>query len=753
MNGVNQDFLAMPYRQKAGGDAALPELVHAVFSLLRRRWRLIAAAAFAGMALAAAYAYTATPLFQASAQVSVDPRRLSVLDTSEQRERQEPVFDPARVDSLVETARSDRVVRQVVADLKLEDDAEFNGSRPGGLMSQFMQLFASGEQPTADERHQATVEAVAGGFAASRVENTFVLELRFISESPQTSARIANGFATALMNDEINANSALSTDAAGWLKARIGDLAAQANAADKLVADYKRENGIAIADGKSIEEQALASLSTLLTDAVAAKATAQAKLDRIVAVNASEGSDLTVGDAMTNDVITKLRQDYLSIVQRSTDLASRVGEDHPLVQRLKTDAANVRQSMKDELRRIEQTYRSDLEIETARVAALRRGLDEQFKKTSDVGRAQVKLLSLESDARTTRAAYEAYGQRYLQAVAQQSFPVSEARLIAAATPPTKKQWPKRSILMALGLMAGGMIGLAAAVATDLADRTLRTRRDVSDVLGCDCFGYIPDAHREGARVVGARRLIGGRSHELAWDQVLKSPTSIEAETLRSMKVAADQAYDGEGARIIGLVSSLPYEGKTAIAANFANLIALNGLKVLLIDGDLRKSSLTRGLTPDAEIGLESVLFGDVDLASAVQSSVGLPLDFLPATARLHGKDSHEILGSPAMRALLAEARQSYDYVVIDLPPLLPIIDARAMASLLDGFILVIEWGETSRDVVLDALRSAPNVEDRLIGAVLNKVKLRTLTTYGESYGGGDTSFGARPRIDHLREPA
>ncbi|WP_238181232.1 GumC family protein, partial [Methylobacterium trifolii] len=456
MSYLEQDLVPAAYAEPAAAPP-LTSVIRGALGVLRRCWRPIAIGAVSGLVLAAAVAYSLTPLYRAAAEISIDPRRLSVLDTKDERKRQEPVFDGARVDSLIESARSDKTVRAVVADLHLDEDPEFNGTRPT-LLSRVLGWLPGSEteEPSQADRQTAAVEAVGGAFSAARTEGTFVFEARFLSESPVKAAVVANAFAAAFLRDQVQSNSETSQQAAAWLKNRLTELSAQAGKADGAVVAFKREHNIAIADGKSIDELALTAIGAMLTDAAGATATAQAKLDRVTAVAAQGTPDLAVADMISNEVITKLRQQYFDNNQRIADLASRFGEDHPLVKRLRADGVSTLASVRSELQRIEQVYRSDLEIARQREATLRANLAEQMRKTSDIGANQVKLQELESIARTTRKAYEDYSQRYIQAVQQQSFPVSEARQIAEATPPTKKFSPKRTLLMALGFVGGGL---------------------------------------------------------------------------------------------------------------------------------------------------------------------------------------------------------------------------------------------------------------------------------------------------------
>jgi succinoglycan biosynthesis transport protein ExoP len=195
--------------------------------------------------------------------------------------------------------------------------------------------------------------------------------------------------------------------------------------------------------------------------------------------------------------------------------------------------------------------------------------------------------------------------------------------------------------------------------------------------------------------------------------------------------------------VIGVVSSVPGEGKSTLAANLAYLVAHSGSSVLLVDGDLRNPTLSRRLSPDAKLGLANLLEGSEALEGIRRSDPSLPLDFVPAPSGAEVAHTNEAIGSARMRTFLEDALADYDYIVVDLPPLLPVVDVRVAAHLIDAFLLVIEWGSTPREVVLDALSSVPAVREKLLGTVLNKARLARLSRYGEhvqAYYGGKRYF-------------
>ena len=222
-----------------------------------------------------------------------------------------------------------------------------------------------------------------------------------------------------------------------------------------------------------------------------------------------------------------------------------------------------------------------------------------------------------------------------------------------------------------------------------------------------------------------RRIIE-RDRSLFWT-VVNSPFSRFAESMRAIKVAADLNNSAKLNKVVGITSSLPNEGKSTIAMALAQSIASSGGgRVLLLDGDLRNPGLSRRLTPHAEVALLDVLAGRVSLDDALCVDPSTHLSFLPAAVKGRIAHSHEVLASNATKMLFERLRQRYDYIIVDLSPLAPVVDVRAMTHLVNSFVFVIEWGRTKIDVVEHVLGESRGVYENLLGVVLNKADLKIL---------------------------
>ena len=345
------------------------------------------------------------------------------------------------------------------------------------------------------------------------------------------------------------------------------------------------------------------------------------------------------------------------------------------------------------------------------------------------------LKDLESSAQTYRALHEALVRRVTEFTQQQSFPAAEARVVSPASPPLEKSEPKALIVLGVASILGLVGGFGAAFAREYLDRTFRSSKQVEREVGVECLGILPAIaparwrlpkwHRD---VASGERTISASMERHRF--VVGEPLSRFAETIRDLKVAADTADLHRSNKVIGITSARRHEGKSLLSANLSEMIALSGCKVLLIDCELRNGGLTGQFAPKAKGGLLEAVAGRAAVNDFIWRDPITNLHFLPAVKLAEERDQNtrEQL-SPAARfqrtqltpmglkALLESVQDSYDYVILDLPP---VADVKAISHLIDAFILVIEFGRTSRQAVIDALNAAPTVCEKLLGAVLNK---------------------------------
>ncbi len=446
------------------------------------------------------------------------------------------------------------------------------------------------------------------------------------------------------------------------------------------------------------------------------------------------------GSSGTNaSVLTELRTRYLNMSKREQDISSRFGEDHPQAVALRREQADVTVQMFGELSRLTESYRNEYEVAKSREASLRANVGELSDQSSRSGRSGVELRGLEQKAQALATLYQAFLARYAEASQQRSFPIAEARVISQAADPVSASSPRKTMALGLSLVLGLFAGAGAGALREFRERFFRTADDVQNALDVKFLGYLPivgSSFASKAKPDGAGGTDPAQApRETTIPRILRvainAPASSFAETLRNVKLASDVVLQRKPCKVIGFVSVLPHEGKTTVAANFAGLLAANGARTLLIDGDLRNPGLSRGLPIVPEKGLvEAVVGGEQRWQSTLLVDRKTRLAILPAVIRGRLPHTGELISGPGMRDLIESARQSFDYVVVDLPPLGPVVDARAFAPLADGFVLVVEWGATPRTLVRSTLQADPQIAAKTLGLVLNKTDTGQLPRYG-----------------------
>lgn len=708
--------------------------------IIRRQFPTIVAIVSACLILALLYLFTAAPQFTSTASMVIDTRKVQLFQ--QQSVLGDIAVDSATVETQVEILKSENISLAVIRDLHLIEDPEFTGSGGGvigSVLGFITGLFSDRHAASEFEQTRKALGAFEKNRTIKRLGLTYVMEIGYTSKDPAKAARVANAIADAYIVDQLEAKYQATRRASVWLQDRIKELRTQASAAQKAVVDFKTANNI-IATGKGlINEQQLAEVNSQLIMAHAGTAEAKARLDRLNDIFKQEIPDASVADALKNDTIVKLRGQYVDMASKESIWAMKYGSDHLAAVNLRRQMAEIKKNILDELKRIQESYKSDYDIALTREESIKGSLANVVSESQLTNQAQVQLRELESTAQSYQAMYDNFLQRYMESVQQQSFPITEARVISAATTPLVKSAPKSLIVLAGSLLGGLMLAFGAAMARELTDKVFRTTGQVEELLGANCIAILPALGATATLGLGEKMHIGklarkGNPEPDLLRYVVENPLSRFAEAVRSVKVAVDLNSIVRENRVLATTSTLPNEGKSTLSTNLAQLMAHGGARVILVDADLRNPSLSRALVPDARIGLVDVVGQKARLEDALVVDPETKLSILPAGTTSKLLHTNEILASKAMHALVTELRSKFDYVVLDMPPMAPVVDVRVTSSFVDSYVFVVEWGRTKIDVVKHNLRGSPEIHDKLLGVVLNKADTKALARY-ESYHG------------------
>lgn len=747
--------------------------VERLLSMAARQAKVVAACAAIGLFLGVLYLQTTPPTYMATSRVLIDEGLNKVVD--EVSAASVSMQTDSAILSQIEILHSARLAAVVVDKQKLDQNDAFlypptsAVSKATGFVRGVIRYFrpspavgttdvtqldpATRDAMIASSRRDYAILKLQNEVQAERIGRSYVISIAYQATDPALATAITKAYADAYLADQLDASFDATERAAVWLQGRLTELRESSQAASLAVEKFRAEHGLAVDDGQLISDKQLSDLNGQLIEAQADTARASARYHQYKSIVES-GSDNAFRDAAisadqpSNSIISTLKTRYLTVAKRQQDIETNFGAEHPQAVALAKEKADISAQIFGELKQLTESYRNEYEVALARETALRANVALAAGKSSIDNQSQVKLRELEQKATALSTLYQTFLGRYEEASQQQSFPVGKIRVISDATLPQSAATPRTSIVLGLSLVLGVMMGAGVGGLNEFRERFFRTGEDVRDRVGLKFLGYLPiigskvakdDKRGDGQADIKTAQSPSAAERRARMRVSIDAPASMFSETLRSAKIAFDVVMEGQGSRVIGVISVLPGEGKSTVAANLAGLLAANGSKTLLVDGDLRNPGLSRSLGMEAEQGLMEAVVSGQTWQSVGKIDRQTKLAIVPAVPRGHFSHTSELLSSAGMRRFIDNAKETFEYIIVDLPPLGPVVDAKAFAPLADGFVLVTEWGRTPRAMVQSILSSELYIANKIVGVVLNKVDLKKLAKYG-SIGGSEKFF-------------
>jgi exopolysaccharide transport family protein len=699
-----------------------------VIATFRRRFRLFAAVAVVVFAAVVLFTLQQTPRYTATAQVILDVRREQVTDMSAVLSGLPA--DSSVVDTEVEVLKSRSLAGRVVKDLKLEEDPYFNPylAQAKGAKAWFSSLKKAASPTTAtptdpielQRRRERIVDNVLGGLKVRRAGLTYLIAIDYTHTDPKRAAELANAFANLYLTEQLEAKFDATQKANEWLDTRVGELRDQVQQADAAVQQYKIANNLLSAEGATLTEQEISGLNQQLALSRAAQAETDARLNiaRQQLARGSTGED--VGESLNSPVVQQLRKQRAEKSAQVADLGGRYGDRHPDLLKAKRELADIDGQIQAEIRRIISNLEAQAQVARQRTGSVASSVSASRGTLAGNNRASIGLAELERKAQSVKTLYESLLARFKQTTASDGIEQADARVVSPAKIPTGPSYPKPSLNLALGLVLALGAGVATIVLAEILMAGLFTEDEVERRLGLPYLGAVPTL---GTTVDDAKILKGMTPA----DYLLAKPLSSFAESLRKLRASILFSKVGEPVKVIAVTSSLPGEGKTTTTFCLARTLATSGAKVVVVDCDLRQSSISQFLKEPASIGLLEVLNGVATLDQAVITDESgahiLPLAKSAYTPR-------DVLGSSAMHKLLQDLRDRYEIVLLDTAPLLAIADTRILAPHADAVVMLVRWKKTPVKAVQSALALLQGTRAFIAGVALTQMDLKAQSRYG-----------------------
>lgn len=686
-------------------------------AILRRRLWIVILALVIGIG-GAVYAVQQMPkLFTAEASLIIEPQRTQVSDLQAISTDAEDSASLMRTQ--IDILSSSSLALGVVKALDLTHDPEFMPH--GGGISAETRKFLSDHHLTAPPTNRPLTDAEKASIAAailggkigfSNQPHSRLLGIAVTTRDPLLSARIANEFAKQFLAFKVQEKYAAMQRAHDWLQGQVGSLADEVRQKDNAVEAYRVAHGLAEASPstqdsggaqvQTVNRQQLDAISTELVQVSRDLTEKQGALAQAEAAERGHVSPADLPSVLASPVIAQLVQDSAAASARAAELSASLGSANPELKAAQARASALEGRTHAEMANVARSLAVQVKAAQDQKAALQQQLDQLRGAVGGENAAQLGLNTLESQARATRKIYESFLTRAAQLANVAGIQEPDASLVSSAEPPLSPSSPKRTRILAVAALLSAAVGIGIAVMLERLRGGFSRPEEIESVLGVPLIGMLPAVSRR--RPLGS----GNRRSESAMTAAL--------DRIRGQM----RVLGGGRPRTLMVTSSLPKEGKSILAARLARNMANAGWRVLLLECDFCRPSLASHFGLPEGPGLCEILSAATlgDSRTLIRHpSPGLDV-ILAGRIR---SDSQELLASPRMLALLADARARYDLVIIDTPPVLPVADALVLGQHVDAALAVVQWEKTPRDAVMNSIRLLQDSRTPLLGIVMTQV--------------------------------
>lgn len=619
------------------------------------------------------------------------------------------------VDGQIFVIRSPDVLSIVLDRANLREDPAFLPTGPS-LIDQIKQRILPQTEPepqTATDSDAAALRKLTEAISVGREGSTNVISIKVRTNSAEKAALIANTIAEEYILNRQNRQTVEASRVAVWLEDRAIELQRQLFAAEDAVAAFKAENDLVEgARGDTLSDQRLFELNAELIRTRTQLSEMRAGLDNATGLLDSGGDLQSLPQVQESKIVGDLRAAKLALQRRENDLVAQTGSNDRRLPQVRDQIAEVDRQITDEIGRIIQVLRNQVATMEAREGLLASSVAVAGGQSGQDAMISVQLRELERVADATRTLYQRYVTSAGLEQETSTFLSTGSEIISRAAAPRDPAYPPVKVIVLIAMIFGAGAGTLIALLREWNREGFMTVAQIEDQLGQRVLARMP-------------KLKSGTN---AMDAVYDAPYSPFAEATQMLRhdLLSHQSK-GRGAVVL-MTSAAMGDGKTFLTSALAASASATGRSILLVDADFRRAGLTRLFKATGEFGLSDIL-ADPKQSYTRPQGKGAALDIIPAGRKKI--DSADRFESTVMDRFIADAREDYDLVILDGPPVGNMVDATVLARHADTVAFVVRWNATPRDVAREALRRLPR--DRIGGVVLNGFDPKTMAAYGESY--------------------
>jgi len=689
----------VPRPQTSGG-------ISATFSLnsLRKRWRIVALTTLLVCVGAFLWTYRAPKIYSATCTIIIDPSAPRVFNNnvSEVVEMGSGSYwaDLQFYQTQYKIIGSKEIAQKVAERLGLGADVDFpvpHAGTPGQVRD--------------------VTGAVMGEVAVKPIKDSRLALITVEDRQPERAAQIANAIATAYIESNLEYKLEGTNAASTFLGDQVVSVGDKLKRAELSVYEYRRKHQLldtSLDARQSLISQNVQAFTQKLAELRLKKLELESARKLIVGARDNLDAEETLPEVRENPVVQQLRVTYVDLNKTLAELETIYGDKHPKIESLKNKLAKVRQEYVGEIDKLlkanENRY---LTLEDNEVN-LNKMLSKEKRDAIELSKLEVEYRPLVREADDTLNLYKLITQRQKETGLSGLVRTNNVRIMDSAVPNPGPVKPRPFANLALALVVGLMLGVAAAVGAEALDNTIKSQEEVEAVLGVPVLGMLP--------IMGERTLGSKASPEEQKQRdlsVFHDLRSAAAEACRSIRTNLMFLSPDAPLKTLVVTSPGPEEGKTTTAINLAITMAQAGGRVLLVDTDLRRPRIHRAFGMKNVIGISNAVVGEKSLEEVVFQTVVPNLDVCPCGPL--PPNPAELLHTRKFKDLMAECGRRYDRIIFDSPPTSAVTDPVIVGHLADGVVLVVRAGHTTREAALFARRQLEDAKAQLLGCIINQV--------------------------------
>lgn len=658
--------------------------------VLERRW-LIITAFISVFVLSLIYLFKATPIFQATVTMQIDPESDNILRIDGlSMGRQEQDYLQTQYKNLV----SRTLIESVVNKLKLRED----------------ELYSKSLDPA---------KALANDIQVVPVRLSRLVNIKVENPDPKKAQLIAN----TLVTNFIEMNVTQKMDASKVVVKRLEDEATSQrvvleNAEGEIQKYSKIHKTFSFEEGENIILQALKQVQERYTLAHSTAVAAQRVVDEVNLFLQASNSIYTLPQVANNPSLQKVKEELALVEATFAELKKTYGRNHPDYIRAQEKLTSLRQSVEEQAKVLISSIRIAAQIARAEEESLQRLVTEQLQRQGELKDLRIQYDFLKRDALTKNTLYGLILTKMKETDLTGRLKINNMRFVDAADLPFSPIKPRKILTIMLGLVGGLAVALGLAFFVNYLDDSIKSQDDVETYLRLPFLGYIPNIKTNSV----VERDLQSHLH----------PQSNAAEGFRTIRATISLTHKADKFRTLAVTSTIPSEGKSLVASNLAIVTAQTGIKTLLVDADLRRPSVHKAYQLHSPSGLSSYLTEEVDQIEKIVHKTEVPnLDVIccgsvPSTPS-------ELIGSKRMMDFLEAARSRYDRVILDCPPISAVSDPLIIAAMSDGVVFVTKFNKIRREHARKSIQRVQNAGIHILGVVLNDIDFEGKDSYYYSY--------------------